>query len=365
MGFDIESSAAMLGKFEKEGVNTELVLGGLRIALGKMAKEGIKDTGEALTEVSKRIKEAGSTGEANAIALELFGTRIGPDMAAAIREGRFELTDLIDSLKNSKESINGVAFETMTYTEQLQLMKNKLAVALESLGSSFMQALNNVMPALSAFADKISLLINHFNDLSGGVKTAIAVLLGIAAAIGPVLMLVGTLSTALSAGIGVLAAMLSPIGLITAAVIALGATLLYLWNTNDAFKNALITDWLAIKETLEPVLNSINAVASSVFAEFWDSLKLLFNQVKPLWEELKQLFMSLGEVTSELWQLLEPVFVMLGMAVAGLLGIETGVINGIIQAFSPLIDAVINAANIIVANLGLVITLLNGDWAAA
>ena len=63
MGFDLETSAAMLGKFEKEGVNTELVLGGLRVALGKMAKEGITDTKAALEEVTKRIKEAGSTGE--------------------------------------------------------------------------------------------------------------------------------------------------------------------------------------------------------------------------------------------------------------------------------------------------------------
>ena len=37
MGFDFDTSAALIGNFEKAGVNTELVLGSMRIALGKMA----------------------------------------------------------------------------------------------------------------------------------------------------------------------------------------------------------------------------------------------------------------------------------------------------------------------------------------
>lgn len=94
MGFDCKTSAAMLGQFEKEGVNTNLVVGSLRIALGKMAKEGISEPNKALQEMIKRIKEAGSAGEANALALEMFGAKAGPDMASAIREGRLNLDEL-------------------------------------------------------------------------------------------------------------------------------------------------------------------------------------------------------------------------------------------------------------------------------
>jgi phage-related minor tail protein len=121
-----------------------------------MAKEGITDTKAALEEVIKRIKEAGSTGEANAIALELFGARVGPDMAAAIREGRFELSELVSTLKTSGETINGAAFETMDFAEQLTVMKNKAAVALEPLGSSLMQAVNSAMPAIESLIGKLT-----------------------------------------------------------------------------------------------------------------------------------------------------------------------------------------------------------------
>mgnify|MGYP000638754499 CR=1 FL=1 len=33
----------------------------------------------------ERIKEAGTAGEANTLAMEMFGAKAGPDMAAAIR----------------------------------------------------------------------------------------------------------------------------------------------------------------------------------------------------------------------------------------------------------------------------------------
>ncbi len=55
MGFGFEQSAALLGKFEKEGVNTELVMGSLRIALGKLARAGVEDVPAAFREMVTEI----------------------------------------------------------------------------------------------------------------------------------------------------------------------------------------------------------------------------------------------------------------------------------------------------------------------
>ena len=106
LGFDVDTTTALLGSFEKAGVNTDLVMGSLRIALGKMARAGVKDVGQGLKKAISTIKEAGTTGEAMSIALEVFGARAGPDMAAAIREGRFEVSQLVEDLKKSSGSIN-------------------------------------------------------------------------------------------------------------------------------------------------------------------------------------------------------------------------------------------------------------------
>jgi TP901 family phage tail tape measure protein len=95
MGFDLQASAALLGKFEKEGVNAELVMGSLRIALTKMSKAGITDASAALKQIVQEIQNAGSTGQANAKAVGYFASRAGPDMAAAIREGRISISELV------------------------------------------------------------------------------------------------------------------------------------------------------------------------------------------------------------------------------------------------------------------------------
>lgn len=324
MGFDFETSAAMLGKFEKEGVNTELVLGGLRIALGKMAKVGITDTKAALEEVTKRIKEAGSTGEANAIALDMFGSRIGPDMAAAIREGRFELTELVSNLKTSSESINGAAFETMDFADQLTVMKNKAAVALEPLGSSLMQAINAAMPAIEGLIEKLTGVVDWFANLNGGSKMLVLSLIGVAAAIGPVLSLVGNLTSGIGSAVKMVqwladantlatlkttamtvaqkaaaaaqwllnAAMsANPIGIILVALAALVAAIVYLWNTNEGFRNAVIAIWdgimSGVKAAIDFILN-LFATVVNFFKNNWQSV-LLF-MVNPFAGAFKYLY---------------------------------------------------------------------------
>ncbi len=170
-GFSFEESAALMGKWAKEGVNTETVMGGLRAGLGKLSKAG-KDPEKAFASLTKRIKNAGSVGDANAIAIETFGQRAGPDLAAAVREGRFDLDDLLDSLKGSKETIKGAGKDTMDFSEKWAIFKNKILVGLEPLASRVFAAVGDGMdwvskvgvPAIKGFADEFS----HLKDLLSG-----------------------------------------------------------------------------------------------------------------------------------------------------------------------------------------------------
>lgn len=154
LGFGFEESAALMGKFEKEGVNTGLVMGSLRVALGKMAKEGEAPV-ETLDRVVKQIKNAGSAGEANALALEVFGARAGPDMAAAIREGRFEVGDLMKDLKSSGETIMGAAADTDDFAEKFAKLKNRAILAAEPLAGKLFDAVNGLADAAGPVVDWI------------------------------------------------------------------------------------------------------------------------------------------------------------------------------------------------------------------
>lgn len=223
MGFDFETAAALIGKFEKEGVNTELVLGGLRVALGKMAREGITDTTAGLIEITKRIKEAGSTGEANAIALEAFGARVGPDMAAAIREGRFDLDEMLKTLKSSTETISGATSATAGFSENLATMKNKLLTAIEPLGTTLLTALDRAMPAIEGIINSVQRMIEWFTNLNPKTQSVILIVLALAAALGPLLMIIGSIATGIAAILPLIGMILSPIGLVILAIVALTA----------------------------------------------------------------------------------------------------------------------------------------------
>lgn len=154
LGFDYETSAAMIAKFEKEGVNTDLVLGSMRVALGKMAKAG-EAPAETFKRVTDEIKNAGSAGEANALALELFGARAGPDMAAAIREGRFELGDFMGELGSTGGAIMKTAADTDDFAEKFAKLKNRAILAAEPLAGKVFDAVNKLADAAAPVVDWI------------------------------------------------------------------------------------------------------------------------------------------------------------------------------------------------------------------
>jgi phage-related minor tail protein len=125
MGFSFAESAALLGKFEKEGVNTELVLGSMRIALAKFAREG-ESAPEALQRLMAEIKAAPNATAAAALGMEVFGARAGADMAAAIREGRFELGDLLQTVEHGKETISSAAADTLDWSDKFKMLRNRV-----------------------------------------------------------------------------------------------------------------------------------------------------------------------------------------------------------------------------------------------
>ncbi|NQX67983.1 phage tail tape measure protein [Paenibacillus alba] len=156
MGFDFDTSAAMLGKWANEGVNTELVAGSLRIALGKMSAAGVKDTKKGLDIVIKKIKEAKSAGEATALAMEAFGAKAGPDMADTIREGRFELGNMVKDMQGAKGLIDDTYNNSMTFGDKIGVLKNNMTMALTPLGDKLNEMASRIFPNIEAFVTNVA-----------------------------------------------------------------------------------------------------------------------------------------------------------------------------------------------------------------
>lgn len=159
MGFSLEESMIMFGKFAKEGVNAELVMGSMRIAAGKFAKAG-QPLRESLLGIFDTIKNSTDASAALALGMEVFGAKAGPDMTAAIREGRFSIEELTSALDDSTDALEYTITETMDFGEKLQVIKNKATLALEPIGSALMDVagklIDSLMPAFDSLVGWIT-----------------------------------------------------------------------------------------------------------------------------------------------------------------------------------------------------------------
>lgn len=180
MGFSLEDSIALFGKWEQEGVNAELVMGSLRIAAGKFAREG-EPLRDSLLETFSAIQMNTDASAALALGMEVFGARAGPDMVAAIREGRFEFEDLLAVLGDADGAILGTAAATADWGEKLTVLKNKATLALEPLGTALLgvagTVLDKLTPALESALPAVTQLMERFGTfVTTGVQRALDLL---------------------------------------------------------------------------------------------------------------------------------------------------------------------------------------------
>ena len=311
VGFEFEEAALLIGKFEKEGVNAELVLGSLRQALGKMAREG-EPAIETFRRTTDAIKNAGDPTTANRLALELFGARAGPDMAAAIREGRFELDDYFKSLDSGGDTINAATKETETLSERMSLLKNRvmmtLAPVVERAFDAISRAFRKLEPivmdlvqrvkdfteterfqqikriateAIETIKNAISKITEKFREfIKENPKAAFAAL---AVVIGTVLL------GAIIAVVGALGALLSPVVLVVGALAGLAAGAVYLYERFDIVKDTVDGFASFFKDVVYPIVKTTAGLIVDAFELIFNTVKTVVSGIKALFElDLKE-----------------------------------------------------------------------------
>ncbi len=196
MGFSLEETAAIFGKFEAEGVNADLVMGSLRIAAGKFAKENVP-LKEGLQATFESIKNNTDASAALADGMEIFGARAGPDMVAAIREGRFAFDEMVAAISDSEGAIMDASANTMDFGEKFTILKNKAMLAFEPIGTAIFDvagvlvekltpAFDAIAPVVETFAKYISIAATDGDFLNDNLSSMPTFLQPVAEAVGRV-----------------------------------------------------------------------------------------------------------------------------------------------------------------------------------
>jgi len=211
LGFNLEQAAVAMGKWEKEGVNMETVLSGLRYGLGQFAKAGV-DPVEALANIQAAIKGAKTEAEATSISLKAFGQRAAVDLGKAIQEGRFDLIEYIKTARESKDTINAAAAEAKTFGERMQELQQRTEKALVPVGEKLIEAFEDLQPTIISAIETVADITKAFADLEPWEQKTIIGFTGLLAAIGPASYAFGTLAKGTAAMLPHLQTMVTRLG---------------------------------------------------------------------------------------------------------------------------------------------------------
>lgn len=179
-----------------------------------------------------------------------------------------------DSLQSSITNSAGAAGQMAdTQLDNLQGQLTILKSALEGLAISFGELL---MPAIKNIVGAVQKFVDWLNSMDEGTKKVIVTIALVVAAVGPVLIIIGKIISAVGtimtvvpklAGVinvvkGAFAALnttmlANPIFLIIAAIAALIAAFIYLWNNCDGFRQFWINLWEGIKSVVSTVVEAI------------------------------------------------------------------------------------------------------------
>lgn len=221
-----------------------------------------------------------------------------------------------DDLQQSIIDSGGAAQQMAdTQLDNLQGQITILKSALEGLAISFGELL---MPAIKTIVGWVQQFVDWLNGMDEGTKKVITTVALLAAALGPVLIVVGkvvsavgTIMTIVPKVAGVIntvktafaalntTMLANPIFLIIAAITALVAAFIYLWNTNEDFRQFWINLWENVKEVAIAVWEAIKNFFTAAWEAISSTAQAVWNGIKDffsgLWEGIKTIFSTVVE----------------------------------------------------------------------
>lgn len=221
----------------------------------------------------------------------------------------------IGSLRNALDSAGGSAGKMskalMSGTGgTIEQLKSTFDVLVVTIGQM-------LAPVLQKFFTQLISIMNAIMNMNPAAQRIVLTLIGIVAAIGPVLIIIGKIA----AGVGTLmtlapkivaavklvrtgmaalnAVMLAnPVGLVIAAVALLAGTFIYLWKTNAKFRNGIIAIWSSIRAFTAKVWGGIRKLAVTT----WGTIKsAVLSPVRAIRSAVTSAWTAIRSTTARVW----------------------------------------------------------------
>lgn len=294
LGFNTKETIALLATMEKNGVNSSVVLTGMKKAMQNYSSAG-KDANVELNNLFQGIQD-GTVSASDA--MEVFGNKAGASLYQYIQEGKLNYQDLLQIIQNSNGQLDASYEAMLDPMDKAKVAMNNLKDSGAELFDQWQQAM---IPVLEALVDQLQAFSEWFENLDPNVKQFIAVLGTFIAALGPVLIFIGKICSGISAiisavsglasflgpvfssigeGIGALGALIAA-NPVVAIIVGIIAIIVLLFAKCEWFRNGVIN---IIKELRD------------IFVNGWNSFKQAWNDgIANLKNKIDTFFQNLGE----------------------------------------------------------------------
>ena len=371
-GWSLEDTAAALALFADHGVKGSDAGTSLKTMLQRLAAPtdqaaeaiaayglNIRDSNGKMKDISGIADElTGKLGslsdaERDAALQTIFGSDASRAAAILMQSGSEGLAKYIAATNDA------TAAETMANAQ-----KGELSWALENMGGAIESASiafgTALAPAITAVAGVIGNVAEAFASLPAGVQTGIAVVLALVAALGPLLMVIGSVVAALPAiseGFavlgGALAIPLAPAAAVVAAIAAVAAAIYAAWTTSETFRAAVMAGVDAISSKVQEICAFLAPYVQAFVDQIVSTVQVAMDTLGPI----------IGAVLTVIVSTVVPILTSIMDTVANVLATILATVTNVMAAVSTVIQGAWQIiSGIFQTVLGVILAVTTGDF---
>lgn len=371
-GWSLEDTAAALALFADHGVKGSDAGTSLKTMLQRLAAPtdqaaeaiaayglNIRDSNGKMKDISGIADElTGKLGglsdaERDAALQTIFGSDASRAAAILMQSGSEGLAKYIAATNDA------TAAETMANAQ-----KGELSWALENMGGAVESAAiafgTALAPAITAVAGVIGNVAEAFASLPAGVQTGIAVVLALVAALGPLLMVIGSVVAALPAiseGFavlgGALAIPLAPAAAVVAAIAAIAAAIYAAWTTSETFRAAVMAGVDAISSKVQEICAFLAPYVQAFLDQIVSTVQVAMDTLGPI----------IGAVLTVIVSTVVPILTSIMDTVAQVLATILATVTNVMAAVSTVIQGAWQIiSGIFQTVLGVILAVTTGDF---
>ena len=297
----------------------------------------ISDFKQALSEVREAVKKVFSSLSGGD--MESFGEKIGK-VLSVVSEAIKAFAKIVQSL--SPEQIQAIAKAFIGF-KVAQMAIKPVATALIGLSKGVgavkavfggLASFTRVAKALSGIAKGSQAASSALTFMAGSSKLAQGAMIG--------LNIFSKVGGWIGSVVSAIVAFLGPVGLVIAAVVAIGVAFVILWNKCEGFRNFFIGLWDGIVNVASNAWKGIQNAWNGVgewFSNLWNGIKETASNLwngfletaKPVIDAIKNAWNSITEFFSGLWN--------------GIKQFASNVWNSFVEGAKPIVEALMNVWN--------------------